>query len=165
MTRFILAATFWCMATIATADIVVSFDEGAPTDRFTILNDGACALVATDLVLDLGTSAAGLIFDTTDGGDGVQVFQPLTIVAGQEALAEVPKLRDGDNSLTLRLGRLEPGQSIAFTTDVDDTRGQRATVVSNAEIEGARVKIAQTGADAQFGAQSTARVPHDACAV
>ena len=59
------------------ADITVRFDEGAPKDRFSITNQGACPLGEVAVTLDLGASAAGLIFDVTSLGAGVSVFQPL----------------------------------------------------------------------------------------
>lgn len=164
--RPIALCLFTCFAAeVATADVVVTFDEGAPTDRFTILNDGGCALTNTEVLVDLGPSAAGLIFDVTGTGAGVQVYQPLRFVSGENALSELPQLRDGDTAVTLQVARLDPGAAIVFTTDVDDTKGQRATMISATEIEGARVFLPETGAEAQFERNAQARVPHDACSV
>ena len=148
----------------AWADIVAEFDEGAPKDSFSITNSGACPVIATSVLLDLGSSDAGLIFDVTGSGAGVEVFQPLRFVAGQGALEELPQVRDGDSALRLRIARLEPGDAIVFTIDVDDTKGRQAIMISGAEIEGARIVIEGTGAEARFAADARARVPHDACA-
>ena len=42
-------------ASAASADLIARFDEGAPKDRFTITNDGACALPTMTVVTRLGT--------------------------------------------------------------------------------------------------------------
>ncbi|MEL7228376.1 MAG: aggregation factor core [Pseudomonadota bacterium] len=129
----------------AHADVLVAFDEGAPKDRFTFRNSGSCPLSAAQLVLDLSTSRAGLIFDVTASGAGVEVFQPLDFVTGSTALRAVPKVRDGDNRLTMDIATLAPGETIAFTIDVDDTLGGREITVSDAEIAGARVSLTVKG--------------------
>ncbi len=147
------------------ADVIVNFDEGAPKDRFTIINTGSCPLGDVSVVLDLGASSAGLIFDVTETGAGVSVFQPLELVAGQEFLISVPEVRDGDDSITLPINALDPGQSIAFTIDVDDTKGTSATMVSGAEIRGAEVRIDAGDAQAQgsFSDEAVAIVSYSSC--
>lgn len=145
--------------------MVVRFDEGAPKDRFTVENAGNCPLGELTLKIDLGASAAGLIFDVTGQGAGVQVFQPLELVAGQEFLAEFPQVRDGDNVIVLPVTSLSPGGRIAFTIDVDDTAGSRATTVSGAEIQGARIVLEHNSAllEATFGQDAVARVAFSGC--
>ncbi|MEM9733607.1 MAG: aggregation factor core [Pseudomonadota bacterium] len=130
---------------LAFAQLSIAFDEGAPKDRFTFLNGGKCALASAKLVLDLSTSRAGLIFDVTASGAGVDVFQPLDFVAGGDALGSIPKVRDGDNRLTMDITSLAPGAAIAFTIDVDDTLGGREITVSDAEIAGAQVSLTVKG--------------------
>ena len=149
----------------ALADVVVEFDEGAPKDRFTILNAGDCALNEVKLTIDLSTSAAGLIFDITARGAGVQVFQPLELVTGHALLGEVPDVADGDNSIALNVTSFTPGAEIAFTIDVDDTVGTREITVSGAEIEGAKVVVAHLSkvTEATFGSDAIARVGVDGC--
>ena len=61
----LLSSALTCAAASTAADIGVRFIEGAPKDRFEITNLGKCALVATDVVIDLRGSAAGLVFDVT----------------------------------------------------------------------------------------------------
>lgn len=135
-----MAAAAWCViATAAHADLRVSFQEGAPKDRFEIRNIGACTITGASVVIDLSQSQGGLIFDVTSSGQGTQVFQPFEIVQGAEALARVPTVVDGQNRVALEITRLAPDASIAFTIDVDDTLGQRATTVTGAEIAGATV--------------------------
>ncbi|MDA7426012.1 aggregation factor core [Thalassococcus lentus] len=152
------------MATTATADIQARFIEGAPKDRFEFTNTGDCTLGASQIKLNLGESSAGLIFDTTAAGAGVEVFQPLEIVAGAELLNVVPVLKDGDNTALLELRGLNPGQSVAFTIDVDDTLGGREITVSGSEILGARVSL--TGAetsDGRFDERGVATLTLPAC--
>lgn len=149
----------------AFADIIVEFDEGAPKDRFSIVHAGDCPLNDVTVTIDLGASAAGLIFDVTAQGAGVQVFQPLELVAGRDLLDEVPNVGDGDNSIALPIARFLPGAEIAFTIDVDDTAGTREITVSAAEIEGAKVTVSHLSnvREAEFGADAIARVALDGC--
>ncbi len=138
--------------TPAQADLTVSFDEGAPKDRFTFLNTGNCTLKDAVIRLDLSTSKAGLIFDTTDQGAGVEVFQPLQLVSGAESLKSTPTVKDGDQSVRLEIAELAQDQSIAFTIDVDDTAGGREITVSDSEISGAVVQLSknETSISASF---------------
>jgi hypothetical protein len=131
-------------ASPATADIAITFSEGAPKDRFSFTNEGTCDIGPSTLTLDLGGSAAGLIFDTSASGAGVEVFQPFETVAGGEVIAEVSKVMDGDTQVTMSLRGLPPGATLAFTVDVDDTLtasdlGQIR--VSESEISGASVRL------------------------
>jgi len=132
-------------ATAAHADLRVNFYEGAPKDRFRIENASDCTLAASSITLDLSTSTAGLIFDVTDAGAGVEVFQPFEVVEGANLLRATPSVLDGQSQIRLDVGTLAPGQAIAFTIDVDDTLGQRAITVSGSEIEGATVLYQQDG--------------------
>lgn len=140
-----ILAAFLAVPTVAQADLQVQFIEGAPKDRFRIENASRCTLTGSSILLDLSTSPAGLIFDVTDRGAGVEVFQPFEIVEGAEALAATPTVLDGQTQIRLDLAELAPGQAIAFTIDVDDTLGQRAITVSGAEIAGATVAYAEAG--------------------
>jgi hypothetical protein len=127
------------------ANLAVSFDEGAPKDRFTFANTGSCTITNAQVLLDLSTSKSGLIFDVTGKGAGVEVFQPMEMTAGAQALRGVPEVKDGDNQIKLDIGELKAGQSIAFTIDVDDTAGVREITVSGSEIAGAKVRFFQDG--------------------
>lgn len=151
--------------TPAVADLSVSFREGAPKDRFTLTNTGSCALPAMQVTLDLGTAPAGLIFDVTASGAGVQVFQPFELVAGAEHLGDLPRVLDGDSAIALDTTGLGAGQSIAFTIDVDDTGGGREITVSGSEIAGARVQVALNGEtlEGRFDERAQARIKMAAC--
>ncbi|MDJ0822326.1 MAG: aggregation factor core [Paracoccaceae bacterium] len=158
-----LLSTF-VMSGTATAELDVRFVEGAPKDRFVFANAGDCAMGQATILLDLSGSAAGLIFDTTGSGAGVEVFQPLEIVAGAEQLVSPPVVKDGDTRAVLHLRGLAPGQSVAFTIDVDDTAGGREITVSGSEILGAFVVLtASTETRAGFDQSGRAVVPMPAC--
>ncbi|MFY0660372.1 MAG: aggregation factor core [Shimia sp.] len=147
------------------AELSVRFIEGAPKDRFEIKNQGACALPASTITLDLSTSQGALIFDVTDRGAGVEVFQPFEIVAGQGAFTSMPTIVDGQNTVDLTVSSLSPGASIAFTIDVDDTLGAREITVTGSEISGAMVRLVGDAGPqtALFGSDATASVSGLSC--
>jgi hypothetical protein len=115
--------------------------------------------------LDLSGSASGLIFDVTSTGAGVEVFQPLELVAGKAALTMLPAVKDGDNKLVLNIGALGPDERIAFTIDVDDTAGGREITVSGSEIEGAAVALTveNTSTRASFSSNAEASLITPVC--
>jgi hypothetical protein len=136
------------VASPASAIVKVSFVESAPKDTFTFTNAGACDLGPSVLSLDLSESAAGLIFDTTADGAGVEVFQPYETVAGAEVLASITPVKDGDAKIALTVTGLAPGQSVGFTIDVDDTARHSALgqiQVTDNEIAGATVAFTAGG--------------------
>jgi len=118
------------------ADLEVQFIEGAPKDRFIITNVDDCALTAGQFEIDFTTSNAGLIFDVTVSGAGVEVFQPFEVTAGVQNLVTQPSILDGDQRASLDISSLGMNESIAFTIDVDDTNGTRAITVADSEISG-----------------------------
>ena len=164
--RSLITAVF-CIAVPmpALSDIVVLFDEGAPKDKFVISNEGACPLADLTLRIDLGSSAAGLILDVTKEGAGVSVYQPLEFVSGKSLLSEVPQVRDGDSIIALPIARLGPEDQIVFTIDVDDTLGVSPTMISGAEITGARIVVETSGQQksTDFGETASARMPMNGC--
>ncbi len=152
-------------STVAVAGLRTDFDEGAPKDRFTFSNISKCTIENANVTLDLSSSKSGLIFDVTNKGAGVEVFQPLQIVSGAETLASVPKVNDGDNRIVFKVKRLDPNESFAFTIDVDDTTGGREIIVNGSEISGASVLLqsdAQQGM-AQFNQNAQAIVKIGSC--
>ena len=149
----------------AVADVLVEFSEGAPKDRFTITGLATCPLGRADVMIDLSGWTAGLIFDVTGSGAGVEVFQPFENVSSTADLIKATDVRDGDTRISLTLRDITQGVSVAFTIDVDDTAGTRETVVSGSEILGATVSVA-SGAGTQtgvFGQDGTALVKIDGC--
>lgn len=118
------------------ADLQVQFIEGAPKDRFVIMNVGSCDLGPAEFTIDFAASNAGLIFDVTGTGAGVEVFQPFEVTDGAQYLAKVPVISDGDQRATLPMTGLGQNETIAFTIDVDDTNGTREITVTGNEISG-----------------------------
>ena len=142
------------------AGVQVRFIEGAPKDRFVLQNVGSCDMQALTLGIDLSPSAGRLVFDVTEAGAGVEVFQPLELVEGADALRQLPSVVDGQESIEFEIVSLAAGDRIAFTIDVDDTIGQREITVSGAEIEGATVSY-QSGTEsgtAVFSSDAMANV-------
>ncbi len=160
-----LTSALLALAAPASANMTVQFREGAPTDRFIFDWAGACTVTQATITVDLAGSSAGLIFDVTGEGAGVEVFQPFTLVAGADLVAATSGVTDGAQSLSLEASRLEPGAQIAFTIDVDDTIGAREITVSGAEIQGAQVQLSVDNAVylATFGTDAVARIAYGAC--
>lgn len=157
--RLPLTLVALCLATPAlSASVSVNFQDGAPKDRFTISYDGSCATPTIDLVIDLGTAPAGLIFDTTGAGAGVEVFQPLEWVKGD---ARTSAVTDGDTAVSLTLNPMAPGDVLAFTVDIDDTTSNRQITVDGSEMVGATLRVG--GQEAQFDATGTARIDLPPC--
>lgn len=123
------------------ADIQVQFLEGAPKDRFVITNKGECEIDSAQFKIDFSGSDAGLIFDVTGSGAGVEVFQPFEVTKGVAFLASEPEISDGDQVAILSLTKFAEGQTIEFTIDVDDTSGAQEIIVSDTEIRGAIVSL------------------------
>jgi len=142
--------------------IEVLFDEGAPRDRMSISNGSTAAIDITKVTFDLSTSFGRIIFDTLDGGAGVEVFQDFRVESGSAELTKDPTANDGADSLVLEFDRFATGDDFTFSIDVDDQLVDSALgqiQVTGAEIEGASVsfEIAQGDAiAATFGADSAA---------
>jgi len=135
----------------ATANVQISFVEGAPKDRFTIKNAGNCDLVNAKMTVDLTSSAGGLIFDTTADGAGVEVFQPFESTDNQQAVLLIDPVSDGDQHMSIRIPELAVGTSVSFTIDVDDTlvNSELGQIrVSDSEIAGGTVAITLGNSDA-----------------
>ena len=121
-------------------DIRVQFIEGAPSDRFEIVNQSRGSWVVGALTIDLGTSEGRLFFDTEEGGAGVQVYSPFAGDAGPVRLRRVTELRDGGTRITLDFDEMQPGDGFAFSIDLDDPSAQSAlgpTQIAGHEIRGA----------------------------
>lgn len=157
----LVAPAFLAFATPASADLSVAFVEGAPKDRFRIVNTGACAVGPGSLQIDLGDAVGGLIFDVTGNGAGVEVFQPFEVSSGGAALTALPRVVDGDQRIDLALAVLPAGAELSFTIDVDDTAGTRAITVSGSEMAGAVVRF--DGASGAFDGRARAVVSTPAC--
>ena len=141
MKMLILLTTACLMASPCFAGLHVQFQEGAPKDRFVVTNKGDCTIETAQITIDLSGSTGGLIFDVTEAGSGVEVFQPFEVVAGAEHMARWPAVQDGDQVVSLQLVDLGANKSVASTIDVDDTTGAREITVSGSEMQGATVSV------------------------
>ncbi|WP_171209837.1 MULTISPECIES: aggregation factor core [unclassified Ruegeria] len=164
-TRIIAMCLVLFAATSLQAGVQIRFIEGAPKDRFVLTNVGTCEIETSTLKIDLSQSAGRLIFDVTENGAGVEVFQPLEFVEGVEALRQIPLVVDGQNTVELEIASLAVGDNIAFTIDVDDTIGQREITVTGSEIEGATVSYADAGETntATFSSEAVVNVSTQDC--
>ncbi len=130
-------------------DIDISFREGAPRDQFVITNDSSADSIIS-IGLDLTASAGGLVFDTAEGGAGVEAFQPFRRESGDAGLAAMPLVADGSTALALQFMKFGPGKSYIFSIDVDDrlTQSDMGQIrVSDQEIDGALAIIGLRGTD------------------
>lgn len=147
-------------STTCVHDVTLVFTESAPRDRFEIRNNSSASQRIQRLTLDLNGSAGRLIFDTTEGGTGVDVFQPFRIEPGTARLGGTPVVLDGSERLSVDFTRFEPGDSFQFSIDVDDRLtasdlGQ--TRVSGSEMQGARLTVV-IGAPGSAGREVQAQV-------
>lgn len=166
----LIAGAIAIMATPLAAEIRFSFKEGAPKDSFSITNDAACETGRLEVTIDLSTSAGKLIFDTTDTGAGVEVFQPFDLVKGNDLVVSTTPITDGDDRVRMSLSNMAPGAQVVFTIDVDDqlTNGALGQIrVAGTEIEGALATVAPVSGDPvtrAYNQSSQALLPYDACA-
>lgn len=162
-----LLAASLLLPTMSLADVTMRFIEGAPKDRF-VLTAGSdlCFDGPASVSIQLAGSAGALIFDVTETGAGVEVFQPFELVAGGDNLSAAPQVSDGDQSLTLLVDRFRAGTEIAFTIDVDDTINAREITVTNSEIEGASIQLVAGNEtlSAPFGSSARATLDWNGCA-
>lgn len=153
----------------ARAEIVVNFIESAPKDRFVFKNEGSCSYESLHVEIDLTESAGRLIFDTTDSGAGVEVFQPFEVRDGEIRLVSTDQVRDGEQVLTVEIKNLTPDSTASFTIDLDDTlpKSELGQIrVSGAEIMNGLVSVSykeQPVLSAKFGADSAAVVTSPEC--
>ncbi len=145
------------------ANLEAQFIEGAPKDTFIIKNTGRCAITNTTIAINLSPSKGQLIFDTSETGAGVEVYQPFEITAGGDALTsdgQTLSVSDGDQQLALPIQSLASGQTVSFTIDVDDNltnsiRGK--TQVVGSEMQGATIGISALSV-ASFNSNNSATV-------
>ena len=144
LTKISLAAITLLLSTASYANLTIRFIESAPKDIFVIENTSACALSAFTVDINLSNSAGNLIFDTTEVGAGVEVFQPFEVRSGEITLAGEQAVNDGNNQLSVRIERLAPNESASFTIDVDDqlSNSELGQIrVSGSEIQGASARV------------------------
>ncbi|MEM6385247.1 MAG: aggregation factor core [Pseudomonadota bacterium] len=167
LSRFIVVLGYALFPLSAFADVLVRFVEGAPKDRFDIVaGANLCGETPVSVIIDLEGSAGALIFDVSETGAGVEVFQPFELVAGRDHVTSHSPVSDGDTSLRLDLDGLSKGKKVAFTIDVDDTIGAREITVTDAEIAGASVRLEVEGetVEAEFDGDAVASLNWTGCA-
>jgi hypothetical protein len=149
--------------------IRVSYVDSSP-DLITIQNRSGCNLGPFELMIDLGRSPAGLIFDTSGSGAGFAGYAPLEIVGGAEQVLGMSAITDGDDALILEMDFLSSGGSVALAVDVDDTNATSElgqTIISGPEIAGAVAEARLTAGGQSyrgvFGEDGVAIVPLEAC--
>lgn len=164
--KLLITLASFAFATTAQADLNVRFIEGAPKDRFEIISTADCLNGPVRVEINLALSAGALIFDVTEQGGGVEVFQPFELVAGGDLVSGSSDVKDGDQSLTLTLSQLPKDMPVRFTIDVDDTTSNRQITVNGSEIEGAEVRMSWNGTTQSgvFGADARAMIAGKACA-
>ncbi|MCF2904310.1 aggregation factor core [Octadecabacter sp. CECT 8868] len=165
MRSIVLLGALLAQPFAANADINVVFQDGAPVDRFTIQASDGCMGTPFDLSLDLSGSAAGLIFDVTAQGAGVEVYQPLVLVEQGKRVLQVSEISDGGTEVSLSLNGVDQGVPVVFTADLDDTLGPRGITVSGQEMEGVTASVTLDGASysATFDSSGVARVALPDC--
>ncbi len=148
-------------------DLNIKFIESAPRDRFVISNDSTTNVEIISASIDLSTSQGNLIFDTEDGGTGVEVFQKFKSETDQVKLVASPEVNDGDNQLDISFEAFSQNEVYQFSIDVDDQNvksdlGQIR--VTGGELEGAEVTFlirqnqAHRPVTARFDETNTTRV-------
>ena len=120
------------------------FVESAPRDRFEFINRSRNGWSVARVELDLANSAGQLVFDTEDGGVGVEVFQPYRAETSSARVADATLPEDGGQRLSVVFERFGVDDTFAFTIDVDDrlTESDLGQIrVSGSEIQGARLSV------------------------
>lgn len=142
----------------AGADITVRFVDASP-DQITFTLAGICETGPAVLALDLTGSPAGLLIDMTGGVRRVEV------IAGAQWVTSLPQPQHGDTSVTLEVSALVPGETIALSIDIDDTRSARPGIVRDWEIEGmaAQVTVAGATVTGTLDRRGLAVIPFSAC--
>jgi hypothetical protein len=139
-----VAAIFLCVHS-ASAEIVISFEESAPKDRFFMSNRSSCDIDAGSITIDLSSSTSELFFDTDPSGPGENVAQPFEIERTKKVSATSLPVPDGASSAEIRFRDFLPGGEIVATVDLDDSvpSGPRGVqMIDASELAGVRVTVA-----------------------
>lgn len=139
-----LAATDSC-----NLGVEVTFREGAPVDKFTVENKSS-AWQVSNMEIDLKSSKGRLIFDTTSGGKGVEVFQPYKSVSGSAKVTKASFVADGADSISIAFEKFSKGQAFTFSIDVDDqlTASDLGQIrVTGGEMENAKANFILKNSD------------------
>lgn len=168
--RTLAVAAMLIITTVAaSADLLVRFEEAAPKDRFVFSNNTECTFGRGVLVIELARSPRGLLFDTVEGGAGENVAQPLEVAVADHLAVVTAPVADGARSAKVAFDGIPPEGRLVITVDVDDSDRSGPMgpqMISNSEMEGARIRVVLHGSmarDAAFNAQGEARIAAPDC--
>ena len=151
--RFVITVLLSLVPGLAAAEVcgprlIVDFEESAPKDFFFLKNTSETEWSVDRVVIDLGASQGGLIFDVTERGAGVSVYQPFERAGGKAVVRGRSEVTDGDAELSVAFERFNPQEMFVFTIDVDDTLvASDQTRISGGEIVGGKVRVWFTDVD------------------
>ena len=153
------------------AVLSAKFTESAPRDRFHFSNVSSDGWQVQSVMLQLAGSDGNLIFDTEEGGTGVEVFQKFREESQSATTAVVNEPADGDQSLTIEFSDFPAGANYTFSIDLDDQLKQSELGnirVSGSEINGAVISVSFVSpdgkvesADGTFDSKSHSHVAAD----
>ncbi|MEM8598267.1 MAG: hypothetical protein AAGF76_17575, partial [Pseudomonadota bacterium] len=120
-----------------------AFTEGAPVDRFEIVDHSPEGWRVTEVVVDLGPSTGRLIVDAVPGGIGINVAQPFRPESGGPVrLAPGQEVADGAERIALSFEAFPVGARFGFTLDLDDrVSGGAGTMIAGGEMAGATLSV------------------------
>ncbi len=152
------------------ASLTAKFTESAPRDRFEFINVSGEGWQIQKLSLALASSDGNLIFDTEDGGTGVEVFQAYRQESTSATIESVAKPADGDQTIEITFSDFPAGANYTFSIDVDDqlTQSKLGNIrVAGSEINGAGITVdflspkgEVTTSQSVFTTDSTSDVKH-----
>lgn len=144
MWRLALLLTVFVTSPAAAAGLTVSFLDGSPHDLFIVDNASDCDLGQFELEIDLSGSRAGSYFDATPEGRGASMSQPFAVASGEAAVARLPEVADGDQTVRISFHYLPRDYRVVFTADIDDSVPSGVmgeTIVDGTELAGAMVSM------------------------
>lgn len=150
------------------ADLLITFVDDTPHDRFEIVNAGPCDTGAVEIGIRLNRAEGDLFFDATAAGSGVMSHHPVQFVVGADAVSQLSPVQDGDRSLAIALIGLSPEKRIVIAADID--HGQRASPSPyvGTGISGARIYLISVTrafeAQAVLDRSGVAELPAPPCA-
>ncbi len=126
------------------ASLTASFTESAPRDYFRFRHESESGWSVVKIVLSLDTADGDLVFDTNDGGKGVEVFQPFRKESSTASSAELKLPNDGGQSIEIVFTDFPAGADYSFSIDVDDQLSQSKLGnirVAGSEMNGATIQV------------------------
>ncbi len=151
--------------------LIAKFTESAPHDSVEFRNMSSDGWHVQSVLLTLDSSGGNLIFDTEEGGNGVEVYQQNHEESDSARPASIAKAADGDQSLQINFSDFPSGANYIFSINLDDQLAQSElgnVRVAGGEINGAALVaeiVSPDGTvenvDSTFGKDSRAIVKAD----